>query len=106
VAEDTGKLEVNCRRVRDNNTSDTAYDRHAAVLNVVPQQACHDEAAARRLHRWLREERLAWLEVTGLDPFLPERLHPPGYRGMKGWHRRLEIMAEAGRQLRSFIAIP
>lgn len=79
-----------------------AYDRHAAVLDSLPRPPCREEAAARRLQRWLREERLAWLEVTGRDPFLPERLHPPGYRGMKGWQHRVEIMAEAGRQMRSF----
>ena len=79
-----------------------AYDRHAAVLDALPRQPCRDDAAALRLQLWLREERLAWLEVTSLDPFLPERLHPPGYRGMKGWPYRMRIMAEAGRQMRSF----
>ena len=80
------------------------YDRHAAVLDSLPPQPLRDEAAAKRWHRWMREERLAWLEVTSLDPFLPEVLHPPGYRGMKAWKRRLEIMGEAGRQMRSFKA--
>ena len=84
---------------------DDAYNRHAAVLESLPQQPLADQTTARRLHRWLREERLAWLEVAALDPFLPERLHPPGYRGMRAWKRRVEIMSEAGRQMRTFQVI-
>ena len=80
------------------------YEAHAAVLSSLPQSLLRDEAAAKRLHHWLREERLAWLEVARLDPFLPERLHPPGYRGMKAWKRRREVLSQAGRQMRSFKA--
>jgi len=79
-----------------------AYDRHATALESLPTQPLRDEAVARRLHRWLREERLAWMDVTGLDPFLPAVLHPPGYRGPKAWKRRLEVMADAGRLMRTF----
>ena len=78
------------------------YDRHAAVLNSLPQTPLRDEAAAKRLHRWLREERLAWLAVSRLDPFLPERLHPPGYHGVKAWKRRSESLGKAGRMMRLF----
>jgi phenylacetic acid degradation operon negative regulatory protein len=81
---------------------DHAYNRHDAVLTLLPRDPLTDTAGARRLHRWLREERLAWLEVAGLDPFLPVPLHPPGYGGMKAWRRRVECMSEAGRQMRTF----
>jgi phenylacetic acid degradation operon negative regulatory protein len=78
------------------------YERHAAVLDAAPQQPLRDETAARRWQCWLREERLAWAEVACLDPFLPEVLHPPGYRGVKAWKRRVEVMGEAGRRMRAF----
>jgi hypothetical protein len=40
--------------------------------------------------------------VLRLDPLLPRCLHPAGYAGVNAWQRRLGIMAEAGRRLRSF----
>ena len=78
-----------------------SYERHAEVLARRPPGRLADEAAAKSLHRWLREERLAWLEVMSLDPLLPERLHSPDYLGPQAWWRRLEVMREAGRQMRS-----
>lgn len=78
------------------------YDCHSQVLSSLPKQPPADAAAARRLHQWLREERLAWMEAMELDPLLPECLHPPGYRGMTAWKRRVATMAEAGRRMRSF----
>src|SRR5436309_4771432 len=55
------------------------YERHAEVLERLPRQPIAEEAAARQLHRWFGEERLAWSEAMHLDPLLPERLHPAGY---------------------------
>jgi phenylacetic acid degradation operon negative regulatory protein len=78
------------------------YERHAQVLERRPQQPIADEAAARQLQRWFRDERLAWTEAMELDPLLPSRLHPAGYRGVKAWERRLEIMAEAALRMRAF----
>lgn len=88
----------------DFNAINDCYARHAAVLDSLPTPPLQDEAAAQRLHRWLRAERLAWLEVTHRDPFLPQVLHPPGYPGVKAWSRRLEVMRSVGRRMRSFKA--
>ena len=78
------------------------YHRHAEVLAALPKQVPAGKGKAKRLHAWLREERLAWLEAVHLDPLLPECLHPPRYCGMSAWKRRLEVMAQAGLQMRSF----
>lgn len=79
-----------------------AYVRHATVLDALPRQVPRDKASALRLQGWLRKERLAWLAVASLDPFLPAVLHPPGYCGVRAWKKRMEIMGEAGRRIRSF----
>jgi hypothetical protein len=68
----------------------------------LPRRPLAGEAAARALRQWLREEGLAWQEVLRLDPLLPKCLHPAGYSVVNAWQRRLGIMAEAGRCLRSF----
>jgi DNA-binding transcriptional regulator PaaX len=81
---------------------DLSYQRHARVLERLPRRPLAGETAARALRQWLREDRLAWQEVLRLDPLLPKCLHPAGYAGVNAWQRRLGIMAEAGRCLRSF----
>ena len=78
------------------------YECHSRVLERLPREPLTSEASARRMQRWLTEERLAWGQVMRLDPLLPRGLHPAGYRGVKAWKQRLKIMAEAGRRLRSF----
>jgi phenylacetic acid degradation operon negative regulatory protein len=79
-----------------------AYDRHEKVLMTRPNQSLTNEAVIKPFHRWLGEERLAWKEAMDLDPLLPEVLHPPGYCGRIAWKRRLQALAKAGRQTRSF----
>jgi len=86
----------------DFDAINAGYEHHAEVLSSLPKQPPIDEAGAGRLYRWFRDERLAWNAAISLDPMLPQRLHPAGYRGPKAWKRRLEIMADAGRQMRSF----
>jgi DNA-binding transcriptional regulator PaaX len=81
-----------------------SYERHAEVLAQLPQQPVTDEATARQLQRWFRNERLAWSEAVNLDPLLPECLHPADYPGVKAWKRRMEIMTAAGGRMRSFHA--
>ena len=80
------------------------YERHAQVLERLPQQPIVGEVEARQLHRWFRDERLAWSAALNFDPLLPERLHPADYLGVKAWKRRQEIMVQAGRQMRAFRA--
>jgi phenylacetic acid degradation operon negative regulatory protein len=77
------------------------YERHGRILDRFPRHPAAGETA-KEWHRWLREERLAWNEVMRLDPLLPECLHPNGYPGVKAYRRRLDILAEAGQQLRAF----
>jgi hypothetical protein len=52
--------------------------------------------------RWLHDERGAWQGAMGCDPLLPKVLLPPNYDGCAAWRRRLEVMAEAGDQMRAF----
>jgi len=80
------------------------YQRHLAVLDRMPGDSLAGEARARQWQRWFREERLAWSAAVDRDPFLPERLHPSGYLGVKAWKRRLTTMAQAGRQVRRYRA--
>jgi phenylacetic acid degradation operon negative regulatory protein len=86
----------------DFNSINARYERHAEILSRLPKSVASDEAAARRLHQWFREERSAWSELLRLDPFLPECLHPVGYLGINMWRLRLETMAEARRQMQAF----
>ena len=79
-----------------------AYQAYAEVLAVRPKQSLTQEPAAKSFYDWLREERLAWKQAMAMDPLLPKCLHPPGYRGVKVWKRRLDTFAEAGQQIRSF----
>ncbi|MBI4325005.1 MAG: CRISPR-associated endonuclease Cas2 [Chloroflexi bacterium] len=78
------------------------YARHQEILLRRPRRRIDMEAAAKAFHRWLREERVAWLEAMACDPLLPEALLPPGYAGRQAWRLRQEIMAEAGAQMRAF----
>jgi len=86
----------------DFNFINQCYRDHAAVMNSLPRRFSDDSSGASRLHRWLREERLAWMKVLKNDPFLPDVLHPPGYLGKKAWKRRLKLMKAAGRLMRTF----
>ncbi len=79
-----------------------SYKRHTQVLDRLPRQPVGDEAAARQLQRWFREERLTWRAAMQLDPLLPECLHPTDYPGVKAWKNRVETMAEAGRRMKAF----
>ncbi|MBM3879691.1 MAG: hypothetical protein FJ387_08220 [Verrucomicrobia bacterium] len=78
------------------------YARHREILLRRPRRRLDTEAAAKAFHRWLREERVAWLEATERDPLLPKALLPPGYTGQQAWRLRQEILAEAGEQMRAF----
>ena len=43
--------------------------------------------------RWLEAEHLAWRRIARGDPFLPEALLPPGYRGRTAWAARTKALA-------------
>jgi hypothetical protein len=72
------------------------YDRHLTILESVPR---FPGADLNTLGDWAREERQAWLEIMAVDPFLPEKLFPPGYLGPRVWSERSVTLREAGRWL-------
>ena len=47
-------------------------------------------------------EREAWLEAVMSDPLLPGRILPSDYLGQQAWRRRVEVLRDASRQLRTF----
>ncbi len=58
--------------------------------------------AARTFLRWAAAEREAWLEVVTNDPLLPGRILSADYLGQQAWRRRVEVLRDASRQLRTF----
>jgi phenylacetic acid degradation operon negative regulatory protein len=78
------------------------YTQHLKVLEEGPGGDLKDEAAAKALRRWAAAERKAWLDAVTNDPLLPGRLLPAEYLGQKAWRRRVEVLRNAGRQLRTF----
>jgi DNA-binding transcriptional regulator PaaX len=78
------------------------YARHLKILNERPSHALKSNATAKALQRWATTERKAWLDAVLNDPLLPKRILPPGYLGQQAWQRRVEILHEAGQQLRTF----
>lgn len=78
------------------------YARHLKVLDEWPSGALKEESAARALQRWATTERGSWLEAVRNDPLLPARVLPSGYLGQRAWRRRVEVLQDAGRQVRAF----
>jgi phenylacetic acid degradation operon negative regulatory protein len=78
------------------------YARHLKILDERPGGVLGDEASAKVFLRWASSEREAWLNAVRQDPLLPERILPSSYLGKHAWRRRIEVLREAGRQLRSF----
>ena len=78
------------------------YARHLKVLDTRPGGALLNEAAAKALLRWAAAERKAWLDAVTNDPLLPVRILPSDYLGLPAWRRRMEVLREAGQQLRTF----
>jgi hypothetical protein len=54
------------------------------------------------LLRWAAAEREAWLDAVINDPLPPGRILPSDYLGQQSWRRRVEVLRDAGRQLRTF----
>lgn len=80
-------------------------DRYARLLKILderPNGALASEAASRALQRWAAAERAAWLSAVTNDPLLPERILPENYLGKQAWQRRIEVIRDAGRQIRTF----
>ena len=52
--------------------------------------------------RWAAAEREAWLDAVTNDPLLPARILPSDYLGQPARRRRVEVLRDARRQLRTF----
>lgn len=78
------------------------YDRLMKILEGRPVEEIQSEAAANGMLRWAAAECEAWLDAVTSDPLLPERILPCGYLGQQAWCRRVEVLRQAGRQLRTF----
>jgi phenylacetic acid degradation operon negative regulatory protein len=78
------------------------YARHLKVLETRPRIALRNISAAKALLRWAAMEREAWLDAVTIDPLLPGRILPSDYLGQRAWRRRVEVLRDAGRQLRTF----
>ncbi len=78
------------------------YARHLKILGERPGSALRNDAAAKALLRWAATEREAWLEAVTNDPLLPGRILPSDYLGQQAWRRRVEVLRDASRQLRTF----
>ena len=78
------------------------YVRHLNILEERPGNAIGNVAAAKALLRWSATEREAWLDAVINDPLLPGRILPSDYLGQQAWRRRVEVLRDANRQLRTF----
>ena len=78
------------------------YSRHLKVLDERPDGALRNTVTANALLRWAAAERMAWLAAVTNDPLLPRRLLSSDYLGQASWRRRVEVLREAGRLLRTF----
>ena len=78
------------------------YARHLKILDARPDGALRHNAAAKGLLRWAAAEREAWLEAVTNDPLLPSGILPSDYLGQPAWRRRVGVLGDAGRQLRTF----
>jgi phenylacetic acid degradation operon negative regulatory protein len=75
------------------------YSRYLKILDQRPGGVLKSEAAAKKLFRWMSEEREGWQAAVKIDPLLPARLLPGNYLGQKAWRRRLQMMGESARQV-------
>ena len=82
------------------------YARHLKVLAERPAGALRNDAAAKALLRWAAAESRACGMAGRGDPapagLLPGRILPSDYPGQPAWRRRVEVLRDAGRQLRTF----
>jgi phenylacetic acid degradation operon negative regulatory protein len=78
------------------------YAQHLKILGERPGGVLGNESTAKALRRWAAAECQAWWDAVKDDPLLPERILPSDYMGQQAWWRRVEVLQEAGRQLRDF----
>ena len=78
------------------------YARHLKALAERPGGALRNDTAAKALLRWAAAERETWLDAVTNDPLLPGQILPSEYLGQQAWRRRVEVLRDASRQLRTF----
>jgi len=78
------------------------YARHLKVMAERLGNALRTDAAANALLRWAAAERERWLDAVTNDPLLPGRILPSDYLWQQAWRRRVEVLRDASRQLRTF----
>jgi len=78
------------------------YARQMKILGERPGGTLRTEAAAKVFQQWATAEREAWLDAVTNDPLLPARILPSDYLGQWAWRRRVEVLQQAGRQLRTY----
>ena len=76
--------------------------QHLPIAFIVDDNLIGNKVAAKALLRWAAAEREAWLEAVTNDPLLPGRILPSDYLGQPAWRRRVEVLRDASRQLRTF----
>ena len=79
------------------------YARYLEILARAPRGRVNTEAAAVSFHRWLKEERFAWMEALEHDPLLPKSLLPDSYAGRGAWEARQTVMHQSRNKLRYFL---
>ena len=78
------------------------YARHLKVPEERPGGTLRNAAAATALLSWAAAERETWLDAVTNDSLLPGRILPSDYLGQQAWRRRVEVLRDASRQLRTF----
>jgi DNA-binding transcriptional regulator PaaX len=78
------------------------YVRHLEILDRRPEGPIQDAQAARRIQKWLKDEREAWRGAVDIDPFLPKCLLPSDYLGCCAWKKRFEILPQIACAMRAY----
>ena len=65
-------------------------------------EAPRNEATVKALLCCPAAQREAWVGAVTKDPLMPNRIPPSDYLGQPAWRRRIEVLREAGQQLRTF----
>ena len=77
------------------------YERSLKILSQLPRTRTKTGPPVEPLHRWAKQEKLAWQEAISADPLLPDSLLPAGYLGKKTWAERSRVLALAYRLIHS-----
>jgi len=82
-----------------------AEEDSAGVVQVHVErsgEAPRNEATVKALLCCPAAQREAWVGAVTKDPLMPNRIPPSDYLGQPAWRRRIDVLREAGQQLRTF----